>query len=163
MEAIAGAASFVSLALTATHGIYQTLSGIKDAPQTIQRLSSSVLTLFKLLRQLETSEDDLHLATDLPSLVDHCTEDLQKLEMRLVKSELKSSSKARQLKRNFTVMLQERQWDKDLALIDRHCAALSLQLNIIARYYWVVHYFHTLILTLEKQTWFSTFCYAPAS
>lgn len=133
MEVVAGAASFVSLALTATHGIHRTLSGIKDAPQTIQRLSFSVSTLSKLLKQLKSSEDDLHLATDLPSLVDHCTRDLQKLETRLVKSELKSSNKAQLLRRNFTIMLQERQWDKDLALVDRHCGTLSLQLNIIAR------------------------------
>ena len=133
MEVVAGAASFVSLALTAAHGVHRTLSGIKDAPQTIQRLSSSVLTLSKLLKQLETSQDDFHLATDLPSLVDHCTRDLQNLETRLLKSEFKSNNKAQLLKRNFTIMLQERQWDKDLALVDRHCGALSLQLNIIAR------------------------------
>ena len=131
MEVVAGVASFVSLALTSAHGIHRALSGIQQAPRTAQRLLSAISNLSNLLEQLEACQDDLCRTSNLDALLDQCAKDLGELEAKLVKPSAVQGSRLRRLRRNFMIMLNDREWDSGLAMIRQHQASLSLQLQVI--------------------------------
>ena len=134
MDVAASIITFISLALSSTQCIVKTLSGIKNAPNTVQQMSTSVLTLSKLLEQLKNYSDNLHYAADLPDSIRRCTEDLSRLKEYIEKVSSKKSNKLGQLKKNYMVMLQGREWDRRSALVQQHYTALSLQINIIEGY-----------------------------
>ena len=134
MDGAASIITVISLALSSAHCIVKALSGIKNAPHTVQQMSASVLTLSKLLEQLKAYSDSLHYAAGLPDSIRRCTEDLSRLKEYVEKASSKKSNKVGQLKKNCKVMLQGREWDRRSALVQQHYAALSLQINIIEGY-----------------------------
>lgn len=134
MDAAASIITVISLALSSAQCIVKVLSGIKNAPNTIQQVSASVLTLSKLLEQLKAYSDSPHYAADLPDSIKRCAEDLSRLKEYVEKASSKKSNKVEQLKKNCKVMLQGREWDRRSALVQQHYAALSLQINIIEGY-----------------------------
>ena len=134
MDVAASIIAVINLALSSTHCIVKALSGIKNAPHTVQQASATVITLSKLLKQLKAYSDSLHYATDLPDSIRRCTEDLRRLKEYVEGASPETSSKLGQLKKNCKVMLQGREWDKRSALVQQHYAALSLQINIIEGY-----------------------------
>ncbi|KAK0509564.1 hypothetical protein JMJ35_007958 [Cladonia borealis] len=131
MDGAASIITFISLALSSTHCILKALSGIKNAPHTVQQVSASVLTLLKLLEQLKAYSDSLHYAADLPDSIKRCAEDLSWLKEYVEKASSEKSNKVGQLKKNCMVMLQGREWDRRSALVQQHYTALSLQIGII--------------------------------
>ena len=134
MDVAASIITFISLALNSTRCIVEALSSIKNAPQTVQQMSATVITLSKLLEQLKAYSDSLHYAADLLDSITRCTEDLRRLEEYIEEASPKSSNKIGQLKKNCKVMLQGREWDRMSARVQQHYAALSLQINIIEGY-----------------------------
>ena len=134
MDGVASIITVISLALSSAHGIIKALSGIKNAPHTVQQMSATVLTLSKLLDQLKTYSDSLHYAADLPDSIRRCTEDLGRLKEYVEKASLQKSNKVGQLKKNCKAMLEGRERDRRSALVQQHYAALSLQINIIEGY-----------------------------
>ena len=134
MDGAASIITVISLALSSTHCIVKALSGIKNAPHTVQQMSTSVLTLSKLLEQLKAYNDNLHYSADLPDSIRNCTEDLKQLQEYVEKASSKKSNKVERLKKNCKVMLQGREWDRRSALVQQHYVALSLQINIIEGY-----------------------------
>ena len=134
MDAAASIITIISLAVSSAHCIVKALSGIKNAPHTVQQMSTSVLTLSKLLEQLKTYSDTLHYAADLPDSIERCAEDLSRLKEYVEKASSEKSNKVGQLKKNCKVMLQGREWDRRSALVHQHYSALSLQIGIIEGY-----------------------------
>ena len=134
MDSAASIIAIVSLALSSTRCIVEALSGIKNAPRTVQQMSATVITLSKTLEQLKAYSDSLHYAADLPDSIRRCTEDLRRLEEYVKKASPKTSNRIGRLKKNCKVMLQGREWDRSSALVQQHYAALSLQINIIEGY-----------------------------
>ena len=134
MDGAASIITVISLALSSAHCIVKALSGIKNAPHTVQQMSASVLTLSKLLEQLKAYSDGLHYAADLPDSIRKCYEDLGQLKKYVEEASTKKSNKVGRLKKNCKVMLQGREWDRRSALVQQHYAALSLQINIIEGY-----------------------------
>ena len=134
MDVGASIITFISLALSSTHCIVKALSGIKNAPHTVQQMSTSVLTLSKLLEQLKAYSDTLHYAADLPDSIGRCAEDMSRLKEYVEKASSNKTNKVGQLKKNCKVMLQGREWDRRSAFVQQHYAALSLQINIIEGY-----------------------------
>ena len=131
MEGISSVIAVVSLALTCANGILKTISGIKNAPQTIQQISASASSLAKLLEQLRECRDNLHLAADLHTLIEKCGKDLIELEGKLEKASARNNSKIDKFKKSVKVMFQGREWNTWPLLMQQHYAALSLQMNII--------------------------------
>ena len=82
MDAAASIITVVSLALSSAHCIVKALSGINNAPHTVQQMSASLLTLSKLLEQLKAYSDSLHHAADLPDSIRRCAEDLGRLKKK---------------------------------------------------------------------------------
>ena len=134
MDGAASIITFLSLALSSTRCIVKALSGIKNAPHTVQQMSASVITLSKLLEQLKAYSDSVRYAADLPDSIRRCAEDLRRLKEYVEEASPKTSNKIGRLKKNCKVMLQGREWDRRSAIVQQHYAALSLQINIIEGY-----------------------------
>lgn len=137
MDGISGAASVItifSLALSSTQVIYNTVRGIKNAPKVIQHMISSLQDLSNLLKQLRGFTDRLYLAADLRGLVAKCAADLKEFEEKLAKLSPPANNKPVRLWKNIKATLQERDLVKMSGLIQRHIAALSLQIQIIEGY-----------------------------
>lgn len=134
MDGAASIITFISLALSSTRCIVKALSGIKNAPHTVQQMSATIITLSKTLEQLKAYSDSLHYAAELPDSIRRCTEDLRRLEEYVEEMSPKTSNKIGRLKKSCKVMLQGREWDRNSALVQQHYAALSLQINIIEGY-----------------------------
>ena len=134
MDVAASIITVISLAVSSAHCIVKALSGIKNAPHTVQQMSTSVLTLSKLLDQLKAYSDTLHYAADLPDSIKRCAEDLSRLKEYVEKASSEKSNKVGQLKKSYKVMLQGREWDRRSALVHQHYTALSLQIGIIEGY-----------------------------
>ena len=134
MDAAASVITVISLALSSAHCIVKALSGIKNAPNTVQQMSASVLTLSKLLEQLKAYSDSIHYAGDLPDSIKRCAEDLSRLKEYVENASSEKSNKVGRFKKNCKVMLQGQDWDRRSTLVQQHYAALSLQINIIEGY-----------------------------
>lgn len=137
MDGLSGAASVLavfSLALSSTQVIYNTVSGIKNAPTTIQHMISSLQDLSNLLEQLKGCTEQFHLAADLGGLVGKCAADLKEFEEKLAKLNTPADNKAVRLWKSIKVTLRERDLVKVSGLIQQHVAALSLQMQIIEGY-----------------------------
>ena len=138
MDGLSGAASVITvfgLALSSTQAIYNIISGIKNGPNAIQSMKSSLQDLLKLLLQLRECTDQLYLAADLEGSVSKCVQDLRAFEHQLAKlCPWADSSRAVRFWNNVKAALQEKDLEMMSAMIQRHVAALSLQLQIIQGY-----------------------------
>ena len=137
MDGISGAASVItifSLALSSIQVIYNTVKGIKNAPRIIQHMIFSLQDLSNLLEQLRGFTDRLYLATDFGGLIAKCAADLKEFEEKLAKLSPPANKKPVRLWKNIKATLQERDLEMMSGLIQRHVAALSLQMQIIEGY-----------------------------
>ena len=138
MDGLSGAASVITvvgLAVSSTQTIYNIISGIKHGPHAIQSMTSSLQDLLKLLLQLKGSTDQLYLAVDLEGSVSKCVQDLKACEDHLAKLCPWVDSKAVRFWNNVKAALQEKDLERMSAVIQRHVASLSLQLQIIEGYF----------------------------
>ena len=137
MDGLSGAASVITVfgvAVSSTQAIYNIISGIKHGPNAIQSMKSSLQDLLKLLLQLKGCTDQLYLAVDLESSVGKCVQDLKASEDQLAKLCPGADSRAVRLWNNIKAALQDKDLERMSAMIQRHIAALSLQLQIIEGY-----------------------------
>ena len=137
MDGLSGAASVIAvfgIAVSSTHAIYDFISGIKNGPNAIQSMKSSLQDLLKLLLQLKGSTDQLYLAVDLEGSVSKCVQDLKACEDQLAKLCPRVDRKAVRFWNNVKAALQEKDLERMSAMIQRHVASLSLQLQIIEGY-----------------------------
>lgn len=133
MDGAASVIAVVSVALSSVRVIYETVSGIKNAPQTIQQMISNIHDLSNILQQLLGYGDNLHLATELPDLVHKCAENLGTLKRRLEKLSSSKNKRMGRLWKNVKATLQEKDLDRMSALLQQHVAILSLQINLLER------------------------------
>ncbi|KAI9722050.1 MAG: hypothetical protein M1812_002010 [Candelaria pacifica] len=131
MEVAASVIAVVSLALQSTQILYTTISGYKNASPTIQRMTTNLQDLAKVLQQLVEYGNQLDLATELPDLVSRCLEHLKSLEKKLGKLSSSTNNKAKNCCKNFLSSLEQSDLDRMSALLYQHVAVLSLQLNIL--------------------------------
>ena len=137
MDVLSGAASVITvfgLALSSTQAIYNIFSGIKNGPNAIQLMKSSLQDLLKLLLQLTGCLDQFYLAADLEGSVNKCVQDLRASEHQLAKLCPWADSRAVRFWNHVKAALQEKDLERMSAMIQRHIAALSLQLQIIEGY-----------------------------
>ena len=134
MDGAASVIAVVSLALGSAHVIYRTVSGIKNAPQTIQQMTSNLRDLSNLLQQLMGYSDSLYLAADLPELVGKCAENLKRFEGKLEKLSSPTDNRVGRLWKNVKATLQEKDLDRMSAVLQQHVAVLSLQMNLLEGY-----------------------------
>ena len=137
MDGLSGAASVITvfgLALSSTQAIYNIISGIKNGPNAIQSMKSGLQDLLKLLQQLTGCPDQFYLAADLEGSVNKCVQDLRASEHQLVKLCPWADSRAVRFWNHVKAALQEKDLERMFAMIQRHIAALSLQLQIIEGY-----------------------------
>ena len=137
MDGLSGAASVIAvfgLAVSSTQAIYDFISGIKNGPNAIESMKSSLQDFLKLLLQLKGCTDQLYLAADLERSVSKCVQDLKASEDQLAKLCLRADSRAVRFWNNIKAALQEKDLEKMSAMIQRHVASLSLQLQIIEGY-----------------------------
>ncbi|KAL1629984.1 hypothetical protein SLS54_000843 [Diplodia seriata] len=89
MEAVSGGASalaFIGIALKSTEAIYKTISGIKDAPDKVERLLSAVEDLRSILKQLSglfAPPVTAQTFNDFDAAIQKCNEDLASLAKKL--------------------------------------------------------------------------------
>ncbi|KAL9634727.1 MAG: hypothetical protein Q9164_003916, partial [Protoblastenia rupestris] len=134
MDGLSGAASVITvfgLALSSTKVIYSVVSGIKNGPKAIQQIMSSLQDLLKLLQQLIGCTDQFYLAADLEDSVGRCAQDLKAFEHQLAKLSLSADNRAVRVWKNVKATFQEKDLERMSALVQRHVAALSLQLQIV--------------------------------
>ena len=137
MDGLSGAASVITVfgvAVSSAQAIYNIISGIKYGPNAIQSMKSSLQDLLKLLLQLKGCTDQLYLAADLEGFVSKCVQDLKASEDQLAKLSPRADSRAVRFWNNVKAALQEKDLERMSAMIQRHVAALSLQLQIIEGY-----------------------------
>lgn len=135
MDGAASVIAVVSVALSSVRLIYETVSGIKNAPQTIQQMISNLHDLSNILQQLLSYGDNLHFATELPDLVRKCADNLETLETKLEKLSSSKSNRMGRLWQNVKATLQEKDLDRMSAQLQQHVAILSLQINLLERYF----------------------------
>lgn len=143
MDVLSGAASVIAVvgfALGSTQAIYDIISGIKKGPKVIESMKSSLQDLLKLLLQLKGCTDQVYLAADLEGSVSKCVQDLKASEDQLAKLCLGSDSRAVRFWNNIKAALQEKDLERMSAMIQRHVASLSLQLQIIEGYFALKHH-----------------------
>ena len=134
MDGAASVITIVGLALHSTQFVYQTLSGINNAPRTLRHLTSNLHELSNILQQLNGFGGDLFLASELPRLISKCAEYMGEFEAKLCKLCSPDDKKAARLWKNVKAMLQENELDRMSALLHQDFIALSLQLDIIKAY-----------------------------
>ena len=137
MDGLSGAASVIAvfgLAVGSTQAIYNIISGIKNGPHAIESMKSSLQDLLKLLLQLKGCTDQLYLAADLEGSVSKCVQDLRASGDQLAKLCPRADGRAVRFWNNVKAALQEKDLERMSAMIQRHVASLSLQLQIIEGY-----------------------------
>lgn len=117
MDGAASVIAVISLALSSAQGIYNTVFGIKNAPQNMKQMACCLRDLANLLQQLLRCGDSLYLATDLPELVKNCAVNLKRFEGKLAKLSSPTDNSAEKLWKNFKAMLQENDLDRMSALL----------------------------------------------
>ena len=136
MDGLSGAASvitIVSLALSSSQVIYNTVSGIRNGPENLEQLITGLQSLLSVLQQLQGSSDSLYLAVNLPEQVQRCAANLKSFEKKLERLSSSTYNKTANLCKNFKVVLQSKDLDRMVALIQQDVGTLSLQLQIIQR------------------------------
>ncbi|KAL8823587.1 MAG: hypothetical protein Q9191_005720 [Dirinaria sp. TL-2023a] len=131
MDGAASVIAVISLALSSSQAIYNTVSGLKNAPRAIQQMVSNLRDLSILLQQLLSRGDSLHLAADLAEIVKKCAENLNEFQGKLTKLSSPTDNGAERLWKNVKALLQEKNLDRMSALLQQHVTILSLQMQII--------------------------------
>ncbi|KAG8526650.1 uncharacterized protein KY384_008079 [Bacidia gigantensis] len=132
LEVGGGVLAAISLALTTTHGVYRSISGMKHTYPFVKQVSHDADSLKKLLQQLRSYGDELENAADLPDLVADCLSDVQSLEENLHKILRGQDSKLSKFAQRLKFVFTEQDWVKKSGVLQQHHRAISLQLDIIA-------------------------------
>lgn len=125
--------TLVSVALSSVRVIYETVSGVKNAPQTIQQMTSNLHDLSDILQQLLGYGDNLYLASELPELVRKCVENMKIFETKLGKLTSSKDNRMGRLWKNVKATLQEKDLDRMSTHLQQHLTMLSLQVNLLER------------------------------
>ena len=134
MDGAASVITVVGLALHSTRVVYKTMSGIKHAPRTLQRLTSNLRNLSNVLQQLNGFGDDLYLASELPQLIAACAQYMREFEVKVSKLCSPKDKTVSKIWKNIKATLQEDELDRMSALLQQHFALLSLQMSVIKGY-----------------------------
>lgn len=134
MEGVASVITVVGVALHSTQVIYKTVSGIKNAPRTLQRLTLNLRDLSNVLQQLNGFGDDLYLASELPRLISQCAEHVGEFKGILCQLDSPKDKRAERLWKNVKATLQENELDRMSALLHQDLLTLSFQISIIRGY-----------------------------
>ena len=131
--------AFVVLALKGTNVIYKTVSGIREAPQNVQDLSSSVASLSTVLEQLKETKVVKESGTrhDLGTLKDvakKCAEDVVRFETATKNIEVTSGDRraVKYWKQVKTLFREKDLQTMRLCIID-HKNTLQVHLNMLVR------------------------------
>jgi hypothetical protein len=129
MEAVGAAASILTFATVATSSAkfcYETLSSFADGPSNIKRAAAAILELLSLLEDIRQSPDD----TLIPN-VEQCTSELIRFSTKIVKlQQIPQESAGVRLWKRVQGILKEKELDQMSDAILRHCAQLTLRLNL---------------------------------
>ncbi|KAL8794401.1 MAG: hypothetical protein Q9195_002988 [Heterodermia aff. obscurata] len=131
MDGAASVITVVSLALSSTKFLYDIVASIKQAPKCVSQIASYLRDLSSILQQLVGYSANLHLAADLPTLIERCAESLRAIEAKLGKLAPSNGTRAELMWKNVKALLQERQLEKMATWLQQHVAALSLQLSVL--------------------------------
>ena len=140
MDGAASVIAVVSLALSSTKVLYDIVASIKHAPKSVSQIASYLRDLSSILQQLVGYSANLHLAADLPTLIERCAESLKTLETKLGKLSASDGSRAEIMWNNVKASFQERQLEKMATGLQQHVAALSLQLSILEGFVNMLHH-----------------------
>lgn len=141
MEAIGGRASvlaFIGIALKSTESIYKAISGIKDAPEKVQRLSSVVGDLQTILIQLKALPlvaRPTHSSSALKLAIEKCKDDVTSLCGKI--SSLKTMAGEKKLKvawKRVKAALEKEDMQEMCTTVHHHVTVLNLHLGVIQRY-----------------------------
>ena len=131
MDGAASVIAVISLALSSTKVLYEIVASMKHAPKSVSQLASYLRDLSSILQQLVGYSASLHLAADLPTLIERCAESLKTLDAKLGKLSASDGNRAALMWKNVKASLQERQLDKMTTCLQQHVAALFLQLSVL--------------------------------
>ena len=140
MEAVsagAGVLTFITVALGSTKTIYETVSGVKNAPQEVESLATAVKNLQLVLTQLSNcpavrlADADTDLEPILGS-IKTCSEDVSRYESELAKVRISPQDKkvGRAWKKLKTV-LQEKDFQRMRVQVTHHVSVLGTNLSIL--------------------------------
>lgn len=140
MEAISGGASvlaFIGIALKSTESVYKTISGIQDAPEKVQRLSSATEDLQSILRQLSSLFEPPNAAQSFDafeSAIKKCESDLAFLSKKL--STLQNTAGDRKWKtawKRIKAMLEKEDVQEMWTTVHHHVTVLGVYLGLLQR------------------------------
>ncbi|KAK0638377.1 hypothetical protein DIS24_g9902 [Lasiodiplodia hormozganensis] len=138
MDAISGGASvlaFIGLALKSTESVYKTISGIRDAPEKVQRLSSAVADLQSVLRQLSGLFEPPNAAQsfdEFESAIRKCETDLAFLSKKL--STLQNTAGDRKWKaawKRIKAILEKEDMQEMWTTVHHHVTVLGVYLGLL--------------------------------
>lgn len=136
MEAISGGASvlaFIGIALKSTETVYKTISGIRDAPEKVQRLSPAVADLQSILRQLSGFFEPPNAAQsfdEFESTIRKCEIDLTFLSKKL--SSLQKTASDRKLRaawKRIRAILEKEDMQEMWTTVHHHVTVLGVYLQ----------------------------------
>ena len=156
MDGAASVITVVSLALSSTKVLYEIVVSIKHAPKCVSQITSYLRDLSSILQQLVGYSANLHLAADLPTLIERCAKSLKTLEAKLGRlSASDGNNRAELMWKNVKASLQEKQLEKMATCLQQHVAALSLQLNILEGFVSFLHHDLGGMFTASRKAIFS--------
>jgi len=132
--------AFVLVGLKSAKAAYEILSSFKDGPENVKRATADVegllLTLVQLskCRALEKESSEALRAT-----IDVCLGDMNSFVRELTKLTLEpQSSRHKQYWKRLMAMWEEKALSKMSARVASHTSSLSLWLNVLQRYIWML-------------------------
>ena len=140
MDGAASVIAVVSLALSSTKVLYEIVDSIKHAPKCVSQVALYLRDLSSILQQLVGYSANLHVAADLPTLIERCVESLKILNAKLGKLSASHGNRAEILWKNVKASLQEKHLEKLATQLQQHVTALSLQLSIVEGFVNVLHH-----------------------
>ncbi|KAI9148245.1 Dehydrogenase orsE [Paramyrothecium foliicola] len=134
MEAVGAGASivtFLTVALSTVKILCETLSSVANGPENVKKAASAVLQLRYLLEHIQ--EDAAARADDATiNDVRLCGEDLRVFGAKILDFQaLPHDPTRRRLWKRFRAFTDEKELDQFSATVSRHCARLTLRLNLV--------------------------------
>ncbi len=140
MEAAGAAASLVTIvaaALQSTKKVYETVSGIKQAPQHVSQLSLAVQNLQSVLSQLlncraiKNAEASTNLVA-MSNAIKACSKDVLRFEKELGKLRICTSDKVvGKTWKMIQIAVREKDFRQMWVQVNHHVTSLTIQLNIM--------------------------------
>ncbi|KAF2490020.1 hypothetical protein BU16DRAFT_622574 [Lophium mytilinum] len=135
VSAGASVLAIVGFALQGTKVLYESISGVKDAPQRIKSLASavadlrSVLTQLELCRALADPDADLQNVT---SLIQACSRDVQRYRKSIDSIQIiPTDTKVKQSWKRLKTVLKKDDVKQVWQEVNHHCTVLGVQLSLL--------------------------------